>query len=1027
MIKNLIKFGLDKSILNYMLWLFLFILSIFSYNSISKEIFPPSKLDAVTINGVYPGASSNLLDKLAVNKIEDELKSISEADEITSIVKTDFFTIFVKLKEGEDSSRVIDDIKDIVSKIKPDLPSDMDEPIVKEVVHSFPLVTVSLSDIKKSKEELLQIAEELKSKINALGDLSNINIWDDSDKQLLITFDEAKIDSYGLNKSLVINTISQMSSIFPAGIIKDKGTHYYLSSQNGQNDIKKLEDMIFNFGSIRLYLKDIARVEFKLGDSVTKSHFNGKSNISIGINKSKNGDAISLVKEIKKILEIEKQTYPSIEFGTYTDTSVWVKNRLNTVVSNIAFGIILLTIALFFFINFRIALVVALGIPTSFMIGLVAAEQLGYSLNMLSLLGALLALGMLVDEAIVVGENIYRHMEMGKDKASAAYDGAIEMFPAVLTATATTVFAFLPILLMTGEVGMFMKILPLMITVLLLSSLFEAFFFLPLHAKHLLKVNVQDDDKLGIWDFNNNLYDKILSFALKGKYFSLGILVVGIFATTGFFASQTKFQFFPDFDTTEVYVSGSIGVGNSIEETEKKVFEIEQKLLHNLEFGDEIDSISSIIGMKLDGKQMAVFEEFYFHIFINLKERAPANFFDIYINPILSPKYDDTDMTRFKSAREISQEIQVILKNETKNYDELKIYVPGAGVVKNDIEMSFSGKDEIKVMEAIETMKKKLASIDGVSNIADDVLKGNLDLKFTINQYGQQLGFNETILVNELKPFYFKSNYAKMYDNTGIMEIIFVSKNKDLKTSLDNFLVEVPNTNQKIHLKEIVSFYTKSSLSQIFKEDGIAIKSITASLDKQITSNEVYEKLQKTIDELSKSVTLDIKGEQKENKKVQNEMIKAFIIALILIFMALVWMFDSIVKSLIVLSTIPLSILGVLVGHFFMGINLTMPGMIGIVGLAGVIVNDGIIMMDFIKKSKNIEELKKYAKLRLRPILLTSLTTILGLSTLIFFASGQALILQPMAVSLGFGILWATILNLYYVPMLYRIIYLRKG
>ena len=173
-------------------------------------------------------------------------------------------------------------------------------------------------------------------------------------------------------------------------------------------------------------------------------------------------------------------------------------------------------------------------------------------------------------------------------------------------------------------------------------------------------------------------------------------------------------------------------------------------------------------------------------------------------------------------------------------------------------------------------------------------------------------------------------------------------------------------------------------------------------------------------------MTIEIKGEQQENKKVQEEMAQAFVIALVLIFISLVWMFDSIIKPLIILSTIPLSILGVFLGHLLMGLNLTMPGLIGMVGLAGVIVNDGIIMMDFIKKAKNIEELKELALLRLRPILLTSLTTILGLSTLMFFASGQSLILQPMAVALGFGILWATVLNLYYVPMLYRLIYLRK-
>ncbi len=1026
MIKSIIKFGLEKPILNYMLLLFIFMLSVFSYFKIPKEIFPPSSLDAISITGTYVGSSSDMLDLMAVSKIEDDLANINEADTISTVVKSGFFNIKIDLKRGYEVSEVIDDVKDIVSKTKSNLPADMEEPIVKEVTHSFPLITVAIYG-DRTKEQLLDVADDIKSKLTPLGDLSSITIWGDSDKELLITFNEAKIDGFGLDKSAVINAIAQMSSIFPAGIIKDIGTHYYLSSQNGEKDLSKLKDTIIKIGDKQIYLKDIANISYTLADVNNISHFNGKPNISIGINKGTTGDAIALVKEIKDILKEEQSKYKNIKFDTYTDTSVWIKNRLNTVVSNILFGIILLSIALFFFINARIAFVVAIGIPTSFMIGLVTAQQLGYSLNMLSLLGALLALGMLVDEAIVVGENIYRHIEMGKDKATAALDGAIEMYPAVLTATATTIFAFLPILMMTGEIGVFMRILPIMISVLLISSLIEAFFFLPLHAKHTFKVNKEDKKSDTFWDKNKQIYKVILDFVLRWKYIAIILLVGFIITATFSLLKILKFEFMPKFDTTQVYISGSVGVGHSIKETEKIITQLEDKILKNFELGDEIDSISSVIGLKLDGKQLPQNEEFYFQLFINLQERAPSNFFNIYINPILSPKYDATNMTRVQSAQTIANQMSEVLKDElnSSDYDEIKVYVPGAGIVKYDIELALSGINNDEVSKAIKIVKTKLSQIDGVINIADDILIGNIDLKFTVNSYGQSLGFNETNIVNSLKPYYFKGSFSKMYDDTGIVDIVFQSINKDDKLSLETFELNIPNSIQKVLLKDIVEFQKISSLSQIFKEDGVRVQSITASLN-EITSQEVFLLLQSTLDSLNKDVKVEIKGEQKENQKVQEEMAQAFVIALVLIFISLVWMFDSIVKSFIILSTIPLSILGVLIGHFVMGLNLTMPGLIGIVGLAGVIVNDGIIMMDFIKNAKTLEELKELALLRLRPILLTSLTTILGLTTLIFFASGQSLILQPMAVALGFGILWATILNLYYVPMLYRAIYFRK-
>ena len=318
-----------------------------------------------------------------------------------------------------------------------------------------------------------------------------------------------------------------------------------------------------------------------------------------------------------------------------------------------------------------------------------------------------------------------------------------------------------------------------------------------------------------------------------------------------------------------------------------------------------------------------------------------------------------------------------------------------------------------------------MAKVKGVSNISDDSVIGNYELKFKINSYGSSLGINEETILNQLRPYYFKGTYSKMFDDKGIIDIVFESNHKDILESLDRFSI-MTSSNQKVLLKDVVEFIKIPAYSQIFKENNEQIISVTASLDK-ITSAELYKTISQDISEIRKKVKLDIKGEQKENEKVQREMAQAGIIAIILIFMALIWMFDSIVKPLIILSTIPLSVLGVLIGHVLMNINISMPSLIGMIGLAGVVVNDGIIMMDFIKKAKNIKELIEFAKMRLRPIVLTSITTILGLFTLIFFASGQALILQPMAVSLGFGLLWATVLNLYFVPLVYRVIYLRKA
>jgi len=1005
MIKYIINFGLKKPILNHMLLLLIFAISIYSYINIPKEI--------------YIGTSSAVLDKLVVVDIEEELQALDDISDITTTIKTGYFSIKADLKSGADMATAIDDIKDIITKIKTNLPSDMDEPKVKAITYSFPLITVAITGTQ-TKEALINIAKKIKNRIIKLKDLSDVRIWEDSDKQISVRLDLDKIEAYELEYSQVVVALSQISSIFPAGVIKEKTTHYYISSENGTQDIDTLNNFIIKIGDKRIYLKDICDIRYKFEDIATISRFNGTNNISIGINKGLSGDSIELVKQIKEILNQEQKNYHNISFDTYTDTSVWIKNRLNTVVANIIFGVILLTIALLFFINFRIAFVVALGIPTSFMIGLITAQQLGYSLNMLSLLGALLALGMLVDEAIVVAENIYRHLEMGKDRYTAAIDGAVEMYPAVLTATATTIFAFLPILLLSGETGVFMRILPIMISVLILSSLVEAFFFLPLHANHILKVNKEGNNSERFWKFNKSLYDRILTFALRYRYKSLSVLVATIIAISAGLLTVSKFTFMPEFDTTQIYISGDVEVGNTLAQTQQKVAKLEQKLLKEFKLGDTIDSISTIVGMKLDGKQMAQFEEFYFHIFVNLKEAKPQNFFDIYINPILSPKYDDTDMTRDITAKQLNSLIQKSLKPLGENFNELKIYVPGAGIVKNDIEIALHSDDKTRLKEVLTKIKAKLSQIKGVENVADDIVSGNMDLKLRLNSYGHSLGFNESSIIDSLRPLYLEAGFAKMFSKDGIVQVVLSSTNKDIKSSLANLDILVPNSAKKVRLQDIATLDEVLSKSQLHKVDSKEIVTITASIA-DTTSSDVFIKLQPTIDKYRKTINIEIKGEEQENAKVKKEMGLAFAFSLFLIFLSLVWMFDSLLKSLLILSTIPLSIVGVLIGHTIVGLNLTMPGIIGVIGLAGVIVNDGIIMVDFIQKATTIEELKAYAMMRLRPILLTSLTTILGLSTLIFFASGQALILQPMAVSLGFGLLFATILNLFYLPMVYSV------
>ena len=1031
MIRKFIQFSIEKPLLNHILLIFIFMLSIFAYINIPKEIFPPTQLDKISIKGGYIGTSADILDKMVVKTIEDDLQNINELDEITTSIKNGLFSISADIKTGSNNINVLNDVKDIVASVKKDLPADMNEPIAKIKTHTFPLILVAISgDVDK--RELILRANDLKSKLSVYKELSDISIRGDADEELSIILNNEKIKAYGLKPSLVINALRNISSIFPIGTIKEKAHHLYISTYNGEKSSKEVADTIIRVGSVKLRIGDIADVQFKLSDEVELSHYNGVRNISLNVSKSKDGNAIALVKDIRKILEKEKEKYPNIEYNIYTDTSIWIKNRLNTVFSNIAFGLMLVFLAMLIFINRGIAFVVALGIPVSFMIGLIATEIMGDSMNMLSLLGALIALGMLVDEAIVVAENIYRHLEEGMERKEAAIVGATEMFPAVLTATLTTVFAFLPMLLMTGDMGMFIKIIPIMITVLLLSSLFEAFYFLPLHAHDFLRVSSSESFTKRFWAKMYILYSKVLHFLFRSRYISLVFIIVGILGATGYMIKNSKFQLFPDFDTTQVYVYGKVNINNTLEDTEKLVTQVENILLKNID-KNNVASITSVVGFKLDSKNRADLGENMFHIFVDLNEHVPVNFFDKFISPVLSVEADTGDKIREDDAKVIVIKIKKLLENiytlkDENNqliFEELVVKVPGTGVVANDVEIALSSKEAKDVVPSLRYLQEELGKIKGVFNISDDANLGEKELKLRVNKYGQELGFNEESISAELRAYYLKGEYGKLFNEKGLIRIKLESSvNKEIH-SLNSIELQIPSTDKFVSLKEICEFIYLQSYVTIIKEDGERIRSFYASIDKEIiTSSEVMSLLKPALDKVKEGgIDIEIKGEEKENNKNKREMMQSFLMAIFLIFITLVWLFDSILKPLIVISTIPLVLLGVYIGHWVMGLNMTMLGMIGIVGLAGVVVNDGLIMVDFIKKAKDTEELMSRAKTRLRPILLTSLTTVLGLLTLIFFASGQAMILQPMAVSLGFGIAWATVLNLFYVPLIYSVVY----
>lgn len=1016
---SIIDFFIGRPRLNYLLFFFLVLSGIYAYMTISKEIFPPLALDKISVTGAYAGASPTALDKMAVARIEDEIGTVSGIRSVESTIGSGHFSMVLELEEGADKNDVLQKVKDGIARIRSDLPSDMNEPSASLFAFSIPLILVNISSDILPMDALVEIAKTFKSHLAQIENLTNVQIYGEGERVVEIAIDTRKLEAFGIAPSAMASAIGRISSIYPIGKIEEKGAHVFVSTYNGKEPEELLQALV-HIGDKNVRLGEVASIKKHYTQDDTLSSFEGKPSLSINVAKTEEGNAMHLARLVKAQMAELATQYPQISVGTFSDTSVYIENRLNTVVSNILFGLILVGFVMHLLVNSRISLVVIIGVPTSFIIALLFMQMGEYSINMMSLLGALIAIGVIVDDAIIVAENIQRHIEEGMPPKEAAIVGTKEVISPVLAASFTTVFAFLPMLIMSGEMGEFIKLIPIAISVLILASVIESFVFLPMHSLHLLRPK----DKQVDWSGAMRLYTGMVRWFIVWRKTTLVVfwVMVPLLIVGGFALSQ--FKIFPDFDGDQMNISAKLPVNTSLEETHAIATALEAKILeHKEEYF--IENVTVISGFRMNAKGEGENGNNLFHVFVDLKRAKPDNLVAKYITPVLSFDFESFSYERTLKSYEIEHRMREELTAFMTQYawENFEVKGPNAGVVSMPIELFVYGANDEEAKEAIERIKKALRAIEGTNTIGDDATLGVKELKLDVTPYGQMLGISEGMLAQVLGEYFLESSRAKGFDAQGYLDVVLKEKYHNTLERLKHFALTLED-GRRVALHDVVHFVEVENYEKIFKKDGKKRWMVFSNVDAGFTPTHILAKLEPTLETIRAEgkVQIGFGGEKEQNDQLAKELGLAAVIALFLIFVTLLVMFDSYRLAFIILSVVPFSLLGVVVGHGLMGMDLSMPSMIGALGLAGVVINDGIIMLDFIRKTTTLEELLARAKLRLRPIILTSITTLVGLSTLIFFPSGQAVILQPLAVSLGFGLLWGTFLNLVYLPTLYAFV-----
>lgn len=1019
---KLIEYFLKNSRLNYTLLVFVLVMGIFSYIKIPKEMFPTVSLDTIVVSGSYTGASADNLNNFAVVEIENQIDTISGISEVTSTIRNGSFSIEVELQDGVDKQTVQDSISDAVSSAKKNFPSDMTEPTVSSDERQQSLLNVSVSSQHRSKSDILKLTDIIKTKLLQVPSISEINIYGDSDLQIDFSLDHKKINMYGLNSASVISALQNLSYIYPVGQIEQTGNHVYLTANNNKFEKETWENTIIKVDSKKVYLKDISTISIDYPLDETISRLNGKTTVSLNVYKNEAGDSIAVAQDIQKILENYEKSMSDLTISITRDSSGPLDDRIKTIIANITLGLILVALAMHILISTRLSFVIVIGIPFSFILGLLVIEQMGYSLNMISLMAMLMSLGIVVDDAIIVSENIQRHLDEGAPVGEAVTNGTKEMIAPVLIAAFTTIFAFLPMLLISGEFGILMQLIPIVISALIFSSLVESFIFLPLHAKHTLKRN----DKMLDWTKAYNIYENILHKVIHYKKTFLAVFFISVPLLTFLLVTQSRFQMMPDMVSRNVTLSFKLDESKSLEQSDVITKRYEQILLKNAKelF---IKNIDATVGRFTNVASSSETIENGFTLALELEDAKEDNFINSYINPVLNFSFDfeQKSKVRTTSTAQAMEQIRELITPLAKEDEVVEFNVVSSriGIVRTDIELKLSSEDKTSLLSAISTLKTEIAKIKGTKDIADNTQLGDSEYKFSLNNYAMNLGLTDSEIASQLTSYFMEKDQGNTFNSDGVIDIITQSVYKDSLDELKHFLISIDDV--KVELSKLVDFKIERNFEKIEKENGQIQKNVFANVDTKITSaNEVIAQLDPIIKQIEQTgVTVGFGGEREKSSQMASDMIKAFLVAIFLIFLTLLVNFPSFKSALIILTVIPFTAFGAIIGHTIMGINLNSQSLIGMLGLAGVVINDGIIMLDFLHDTKSRSDFFKRAKQRVRPILITSITTILGLSTLIFFPTGESVMLQPIAISLGFGIAWGTVLNLIYVPALYATLF----
>jgi HAE1 family hydrophobic/amphiphilic exporter-1 len=1022
---KLVEFSIKRRVTVSMIVVVVVVLGLISLDKLGLDMFPDMEPPYISVVTSYSGVSSEDIEESITRPLEQMITTVSNVKEVRSISQEAMSIIMVEFEGDTNLDFAAQDIRDRLGYYDNFLPAGADDPLVFKLnVSEFPVMMYGITGGKRDLKDMRDyIDNEVGTELERLDGVASAIVVSPEFAEILVNIDKGKLESRGISIVQIERAIQASNINLPSGFIDVNHKEFLIRTIGEFEDVAVINNVVVGIGKRgeAIFLKDIAEVKETSKEVRNKIRINGTKGIMMIISKSPGSNTVLVAREIKKTLERLRPTLdPGLNFSAAWDMSRFIEIMASKSINNILLGGFLAMILILFFLrNIRPTLAIGFAIPLSVIATFIALYLAGYTLNLITLAGLALGMGMLVDNSIVVIENIFRHLEEGKPAAEAAYIGTTEVGMPIIASTMTTIAVFFPMVLASGTAGTLSRGLALTVAFALLSSLFIALTIIPMLASWFFKIkkNVKQKKEkqvsLGQEKFTRirNIYEKYLHISLRRRKLVL-LSVIFLFIASIVLVFFLGAEFMPESDQSVMMIKLTMPVGTNMEETDRIIRYIEEGALKDK------NVMATMVSTGINEQ--------------NAQDSASG------FNPAGS--YEATMITYLKTSTERNISDKEIIEQWRKNYfpelDKGKIEfldiassITGTSYSSSPIEIIFFGRDLLQLEQIAERTKQAILGIEGLRDVATSIEKRKPEIQLHIKkEEASKLG---------LTPYDISSQVQTYTIGTVVSRVMIDGEERDIRVRLNEkdrnnieSLKKLPIVSplgNKTYLSQVVDFLPSFGAVKIERENQVRKVSVTANFvgrDLGGIVKEIIEKSEPVLSNLPEGYFYEMGGQYKEMLEAFSTMLLALILAIVLVYAVMASQFENLKFPFIIMFTIPLAFIGVVIALGLTGNNISLVTFMGFIMLGGIVVNNGIIMVDYIsqligKGTDKYEAVVKGAVTRLRPIIITALSTIMGMVPMAISTSEGSEMRSPMAIALIGGLLASTFLTLFIVPILY--------